>query len=212
MNISRDWKQWRGLALWVVLALPPVRHGLEAAMTLQMLVQIPSLALAGWWLRPLLSGAHVPESLSAWNRNGVSGILLASLTTMVWMLPRSMDAALEVPWVEGAKFFSLPLLIGVPLAISWPCAGFVARGVFLAEVIATAFRLGWLYFISPVRLCSNYQLGDQQWLGRILLVIGASIFLLLAWKLLWGRLDSSPNPSRDNGIWPRPTRKRGLHE
>lgn len=187
MSISSLWKPRLGLALWCVLALPPVQHALEATMTLQMLAQIPLLALAGWWLARFLP-RRLTDSLAAWNRSGISGFVLVSLTAMVWMLPRMLDAALEVPWVTAAKFISVPLLIGVPLAISWPRAGFVARGVFLLEVVATTFRLGWLYLASPVRLCSNYLLSDQQQLGKILLAIGAAITLVLAWKLLCGHI------------------------
>jgi hypothetical protein len=195
MNVWRDRHLWRGLALWCVLGLPPVRHGLEASMTLQMLAQIPLLALAGWWLRPLLPG-RVVDGLAGWNRNGISGIVLVSLAAMVWMLPRAMDAALDVAWVELAKFASVPLLIGLPLSISWPSAGFVVRGVFLVEVIATAFRLGWLYLASPQRLCSNYLLGDQQWLGKIMLGVGAIISLMVAWNLIWGRIAVDRAPPR----------------
>lgn len=180
-------RAWFGAVLWAVLALPPARHLFEATMTLQMLVQIPLLALAGWWLAPVLS-RRVRDALAPWNRSGISGMLLASLMILVWMLPRALDAALETPWVALAKFTSVPLLIGMPLAISWPRAGFVVRGVWLVEGLAMAFRLGWLYMISPVRLCSNYLLGDQQQAGKLMLVIGATICLLLAWKLMWGHI------------------------
>ena len=195
MNLWRNRRLWRGLALWCVLGLPPVRHALEASMTLQMLAQIPLLALAGWWLRPLLPD-RVVEELAGWNRNGISGIVLVSLAAMVWMLPRAMDASLDVAWVELAKFASVPLLVGLPLSLSWPGAGFVVRGVFLVEVIATAFRLGWLYLASPQRLCSNYLLGDQQWLGKIMLGIGAVIGLTVAWNLIWGRMTVGRTASR----------------
>lgn len=39
-----------GAILWMTLIIPPVRHALESTMTLQMLAQIPLLALAGGWL------------------------------------------------------------------------------------------------------------------------------------------------------------------
>ncbi|HET7561336.1 MAG TPA: hypothetical protein VFJ87_03025 [Rhodanobacteraceae bacterium] len=193
------WKRWLGPGLWLALALPPVRHVLEASMTLQMLVQIPLLAVAGGLSWPWLP-RRARDWLDGWNRSGISGIVLVSLVAMVWMLPRSMDAALEVAWVELAKFTSVPLLIGLPLALSWPRAGFVVRGVFLAEVIATAFRMGWLYLVSPVRLCSNYLIGDQRLLGDCLLAIGALTVLLLVWKLMWGRVDIGSLGRRDRPV------------
>lgn len=180
-----------GVVLWVVLAMPPVRHALESMMTLQMLVQIPLLALAGWLLA---SGSPdwLARHIARWNHRGISGLLLASLAGMVWMLPRAMDAALDDPRFAVAKFLSVPLLIGAPLALSWPRAGFVVRGVFLTEAIATALRLGWLYLISPERLCSNYLLGDQQLLGKLLLAVGSAIILFVGWKLMWGHVDARP--------------------
>jgi hypothetical protein len=184
-----------GALLWAVLAVPLARHALESSMTLQMLVQIPLLALAGAWLA---QGApeRLRQRLARWNRSGISGLLLASLAGMVWMLPLMMDAALDDPRVALAKFLSVPLLIGAPVALSWPRAGFVVRGVVLLELIATTFRLGWLYLISPVRLCSNYLLDDQQMLGRLLLAVGASMVLILAWKLMWGHVDTGPADRR----------------
>lgn len=173
-----------------MLLIAPVRHGLESTMTLQMLAQMPLLALAGW-LVAQGTPAWLDEHLKAWNHHGISGLLLASLTGIVWMLPRAMDAALDVPWVTLAKFACLPLLLGAPVALSWPRAGFVVRGVVLLEVIATVFRMGWLYLISPVRLCSNYLVGDQQRLGKLLLVVGFVLVAVLVWKLMWGHIDTA---------------------
>ena len=99
-----------------------------------------------------------------------------------------LDEALDLPWVEVAKFTSVPLLIGLPLALSWPQAGFVLRAAVLVETIATAFRLAWLYLASPVRLCSNYLLDDQQRLGQGLLALGIALCVLLGWKLMWGHI------------------------
>ena len=193
MIVPSRWHPWLGLALWLALALPPVRHVLEATMMLQMLVQIPLLAAAGWWLAPFLTH-RVVHALSGWNRGGISGMLLASFGAVVWMLPRMLDAALENPWVALAKFASVPLLIGVPLAFSWPRAGFVVRGVWLVEILAMTFRLGWLYMVSPVRLCSNYLLSDQQTLGKALLAVGFTVLIALAWELLWGRIQVESRP------------------
>lgn len=188
-----------GAALWAALAVPPVRHALESTMTLQMLVQIPLLALAGGWLAQGAPG-WLDRRLARWNYQGISGLLLASLTGMVWMLPLAMDAALDDPRFTLAKFLSVPLLIGAAVALSWPRAGFVVRGVVLLELTATAFRLGWLYLISPVRLCSNYLLDDQAQLGKLLLAVGVAIVLMLAWKLMWGHIDTGREDREDSRI------------
>ena len=190
-----------GAILWVLLALPPLRHALESAMTLQMLAQIPLLVLAGWCLAHG-TPSRLERRLSQWNHGGISGLLLASLAGMVWMLPLAMDAALDEPRITLAKFLSVPLLIGAPIALSWPRAGFVVRGVVLLELIATMLRLGWLYLISPVRLCSNYLLDDQQRLGRILLVAGFAVLLALVWKLMWGHVDSERTDHDDSPAAP----------
>lgn len=180
-----------GAALWLLLAGPPLRHAFEASMSLHMLVQLPLLALAGAWLGAALP-ARLTQALGRWNQQGISGLLLASFTAMVWMLPRSMDAALQLPLAELAKFVSVPVFIGMTLGLSWPRAGFVVRGVFLVEAIATSLRVGWLYEVAPERLCTNYLVGDQQTLGWLLLAIGASASLLLVGKLVWGRIEVEP--------------------
>ena len=175
-----------GALLWGVLALPALRHPLESSMTVQMLVQIPLLVAIGWWLAGALP-RRAALRLGDWNAGGVTGLVLASMVALLWMLPRALDAAVDIRWVAAAKFASVPLLIGLPLGLSWPRMGFVVRGVFFMEFVATCFRLGWLYLASPDRLCSNYLLDDQQQLGRFLLVIGAEVLLLLMAKLLFGR-------------------------
>lgn len=177
---------WGGLLLWLVLATPVARGFLEASMSLQMLVQMPLLGLAGYLLARQLP-ERVRRVLAAWDRGGVSGLLLASVVSLPWMLPRLMDAALAEPWVELAKFTSLPLLIGLPLALSWPRAGLVVRGVFLMEMVATVFRVGWLYLVAPQQLCVNYLVDDQQRLGTALLVLGVLATLVLACQLMWGQ-------------------------
>jgi hypothetical protein len=187
-------KRWsvpvrRAALLVLVLLAPPVRHGLEATMTAQMLVQLPLLAAAGW----LLSGAVPPRVLARverWSHRGFTGLVLVTVTAAFWMLPRSLDAATSHTLISAAKYLSVPLLIGLPFGVSWPRMGFVVRGVFLVEFVASFFRLGWLYLISPIRLCNNYALSDQQRLGGSMLAIGGGLLVWLAWKLLWGRFES----------------------
>lgn len=182
-------------ALLAVLVVPPVRHVLEASMTAQMLVQIPLLVVAGVLLSRALPG-RLMAAIEPWNVQGVTTLVLAMFASAYWMLPRSLDAAATEPLVAAAKFASLPLLVGLPLAIAWPRMGFIVKGVFLLEGLATLYRLGWLYLVSPDRLCNNYLLDDQQLLGRCLLVLGVALTLAIAGKLLWGRLDFVSAPHR----------------
>jgi hypothetical protein len=164
----------------------PARRTLEASMAAQVLVQLPLLFTAGW----LVSRAMPAGALAAvdrWNRSGVTGVLLATVAAGFWMLPRTLDASTTHPLMAAAKYLSVPLLIGLPFALSWPRIPFVVRGLFLTELVATCFRLGWLYRISPIRLCNNYGLDDQRRLGGRLLVLGGGLLGWLVWKLLWGR-------------------------
>ncbi|MCG3189895.1 MAG: hypothetical protein LKCHEGNO_02422 [Burkholderiaceae bacterium] len=191
-------QRWHGASpavLLAVLVVPPVRHVLEASMTAQMLVQIPLLVVAGVLLSRALPG-RLMAAIEPWNVQGVTTLVLAMFASAYWMLPRSLDAAATEPLVAAAKFASLPLLVGLPLAIAWPRMGFIVKGVFLLEGLATLYRLGWLYLVSPDRLCNNYLLDDQQLLGRCLLVLGVALTLAIAGKLMWGRLDLVSAPRR----------------
>lgn len=172
-------------------------------MTAHMLVQIPLLVVVGWLLVPVLP-ARVAATTADWNHRGITGLVLATLAGAFWMLPRALDAAITDPLVDAAKYLSIPVLIGLTFGLSWPRAGFIVRGVFLLEFIATFFRLGWLYSIWPDRLCNNYLLGDQQRLGHYMILIGATLFFWIAGTLLWGRMDSltqarPPSPRTDAG-------------
>ncbi len=179
--------------LFLVLLSPPVRHGLQATMTTQMLVQIPLLVCVGILVRHALPARALAQTES-WDYRGVTGLTLASIAAAFWMLPRLLDASVTEPAVSVAKDLSVPLLIGLPLAASWPRASFIVRGVLLLELIATCFRMGWLYLVWPGRLCNNYLLDDQERLGWYLVLIGVALCALVAGKLLWGRFDSLPAP------------------
>ena len=139
--------------LLLVLLAPPLRHALQSSMTAQMLVQIPLLAAAGW-LAAMALPARLSAAIGTCNEHGISGLVLATLASAFWMLPRALDAAVTDPSLAIAKYLSVPLLIGLPLALSWPRMGFVVKGVLLLEGIATLLRLGWLYLVSPERLCN----------------------------------------------------------
>lgn len=172
-----------GAGLLLSLATPPARSALESSMAGQMLVQMPLLAMIGAACATALP-ARWRRSIDAWNGGGLPGLLLASLISTYWMLPRALDAALASAAVEAAKFLSLPLLLGVPMGLSWPRLNPIAKGFFLANLISMLGVLGWLYREAPVRLC-NYYLVDQQVIaGNALIAIAiATTGTWFAWAL-----------------------------
>lgn len=158
--------------LVAALALPSLRESLEQLMVTHMLVQIPLLALAG-----AVSAGALPAAwrrrISAWNRGGVSGATLALIASSWWMVPRALDLALSSPAMEVTKFVTLPLLVGLPLRLSWRPLGVMGRGFVLANVLPMWAVVGWMYVVAPVRVC-NFYLLDQQVSAGVGLLIGSA--------------------------------------
>lgn len=173
-------RRWVAALLFVALATPVAREALERVMVAHMLVQIPLLAIAG-----ALGATALPRSLKSrvarWNKSGMSGILLALIASTWWMVPRALDWALASPLMEAAKFVTLPLLVGAPLALSWSSLGTMGRGFVIANVLPMWAVVGWAYIAAPVRVC-NYYLVDQQVIAGVGLIavsvaLGAAIAL-----------------------------------
>lgn len=195
------------IAVLVLLVLPPIASALHARMQLQMLIDVPLLVAAGYALRGVVPHPAW-RALAAWNGNGITGVLLASFAFATWMLPRAMDAATTEPSMRLAQWASIPLLVGLPLGLSWPRMNFVARGVVVSELIAMCFRLGWLYLASPVQLCSSYMLADQRHYGIALLALGTALVAWVAYKLLFGHFTTlAPAGAPGAGTFPPKTNR-----
>lgn len=191
-----------GLALAVLLMLPPLRGALESSMSLHMLVQYPALLLAG-----ALLGAGVPGTmrrwLAAWNALGISGLAACTLVLAVAMIPRVLDLALVDMRVEAVKVAAL-LFAGAVLLPSWRAAGLIVQGFFLGNVLPMTASVGTLYADAPQRLCNAYRLDDQQQLGQALVWI--AIAIALAWLAHAGRrLMAEAPPSAGAGVAAPPT-------
>ncbi len=142
--------------------------------------QIILLVVIGGYLARLL-GEQRSAPVMQVNRFGISGILLALFTLAVWLLPVSLDRALDQPAWTVAKFLTVPLLLGLPLRFSWPHLPSVVRGALWANAISMAFVMGWLYLEAPIRLCNNYLTNEQELLGYLYLATGS---LLCAWWIV----------------------------
>lgn len=183
-----------------LLALPAARGVLEREMVTHMLVQMPLLVLAGIFTASVIP-QRVKVELAHWNRGGIPGALLAVLVSSWWMVPRALDSALASPGAELWKFVSLPLLAGVPIAISWRPLGVIGRGFVVVNVLPMWAVVGWLYIAAPVRVCNYYLLGQQEVAGRGLLwvTIVAAIVLAAVSFRPWpqGAMSGLPGQARD---------------
>lgn len=166
------------LAAWLLLATPLLRDVLESAMYLHMLVQLPLLAVLGA-LVILPWRKHLSPFQHRHDPRGIALLLLAIFMAAFWMLPRSLDAALETTTIELFKFISLPVLVGMPLVLAWSRLHVIARAFVFGNFLSMLAVLGWLYLAAPVRLCNFYADGEQVVTGKLLLLVA------LAGLLLW---------------------------
>lgn len=164
--------------IWYVFVFTPLAEWLESDIRRHMLIQIPVLCVLGF-----VSGVEFnikTDFLNKFDSQGWASVLLASLTIIYWMIPRHLDAAILFDEVSLVKYISLPLLVGIPFAHGWSRISGIFKGMIIIEFIAMLFRLGWLYFESPIRICSSYALAEQNLLGRDFMLI--AVVLILYWS------------------------------
>lgn len=165
--------------LYLVLLLASEK--LELTMVGHVLIQLPLLVICGWLITPSLP-PRWKSAIEKYNEYGIPGILIVTFTVIFWMLPRSLDAALATPFMEFAKFVTLPTLIGIPLALSWPLLTPVTKGFVIGNLLSMLTVLGWLYTQAPIRLCNYYLINQQQQVGTLLLAITVGITLYFTLK------------------------------
>lgn len=171
------------LAIWLVISTTPAAGYLEANIQSHMIIQLPLLGVIGF----LIGGVIITQfgTLTDNKYAGYASVLIALFTTLYWMIPRSLDLALTSAFFAWAKYISIPVLIGMPLAFGWYKVGVIFKGFMIIEFLAMLFRLGWLYKDSPVRLCSSYGLYEQNLLGNYLIVIAFLLSLYWAAKIFF---------------------------
>lgn len=180
-----------GAVLLALPMLPPLRHALEASMTLHMLVQYPTLMMAG-----ALAASTLPAGwrrrLSGWNGLGISGLITCALCLAVLMIPRVLDLAITDPRIEAAKVAAL-WVAGAALIPSWRAGGVLVQAFFLGNVVPMTIVVGTLYRDAPLRLCNAYRLDDQQRLGMAL--VGAAAAAGVAWLVGVALRHRQPAPA-----------------
>lgn len=153
------------------------RDTLERTMWLHMLVQIPLLIASGVIANGVIASRTIsPESWWSrrWNRQGMSGLVLAAGGVAFWMIPRWLDAAVEHAGVDVAKALSL-WAIGVLGARSWRAAGGIVQLFVLGNMAWMTASVGLLLVDAPTRWCVNYGTSDQMVTGYGLLVVTLAV-------------------------------------
>jgi hypothetical protein len=173
-----------GGVLIALLALPAARAWLEVSLVGHVLAQIPLLGLSGW----LLTAAFAPSlerAMGRWNRGGIAGLMVVIFATLFWMLPLSIDRAIQNGSYEVLKFSTVPVA-GAALALSIRRMHPLLVGMFKANLISMLGVLAWLYTAAPVRLCNSYLRSDQETLGIAMAVLSAALATRWASGLLFG--------------------------
>lgn len=174
-----------GLVLLALLAMPALRHRMEAGMASHMLLQFPLLIVAGALLAAACPAAW-RRGLERWNTLGIAGLVASAGVLGLSMVPRLLDLVLVDARVEIAKWLAL-LACGAALRLSWHAAGVVVQGFFLGNVLPMTGVVGILYQNAPQRVCNSYLLDEQLLVGQILvwsaLGIGAGWMALVAWRM-----------------------------
>lgn len=159
---------------WLVLWLPPVRSPLESDMALHMAVQMPLLIALGV-LAAAAARQREPRWLAAADWLGIPGIAAVVLGTSFWMLPRALDQAIADSRVDLVKFLTLPLLVGMPLGLSWRRMPPLGRAFIWANFIPKLGAVGGLYLGAPTRLCAYYRLDQQELAGWTLIAVAVAL-------------------------------------
>ncbi|HJW56971.1 MAG TPA: hypothetical protein VJ577_17020 [Burkholderiaceae bacterium] len=183
--------------LYLLLATPAARTWMEATMASHMLLQMPLLAAIG-----VVSCYLLPERLQNLLLANAGGaipcVLLAFFASSYWMLPRALDAALTNSLNEMAKFFSLPIVVGLPLGLAWKRLKVIGRGFVWTNFISMLVVLGWLYIIAPVRVCNNYLVDQQEDAGWWMVKLALLLFACWFGSLFVGGNSASSEPGAAN--------------
>ena len=160
----------KAVLLFIALCLlPPIATVFESTMIAHMLIQLPLLGLCGGLL--LVENSALYRAANKYDPKGAIALVIGSGWLLFWMLPMNLDFASTDTGYRILKLLTVPLGVGLCLRWAWNRSGMIVRIVVLFEAWAVIARMGLLYLQSPEQLCSNYLIGEQQIVGKILLTV-----------------------------------------
>jgi len=176
--------RWFTVLMPLALLWPALRHAVESRMAMHMLIEFPALLASGWCLQRELVVRHalrrVRHAFALLDWRGWTGVTLASLVAVAWMLPSALDASLLSAQAASAKYASW-WAAGFVLAGSWRRADAEVLLFFAGNLAWMLAAAGMLYLDAPARLCVSYLVDDQRATG-----IGLIAFALLLGALVLG--------------------------
>ena len=172
------------LLILAISLIPDTARVFESSMINHMLIQLPLLAIVGAALVNF-DGRIYRYGVSL-DPHGFIALIAASGGLFFWMLPLNLDLATGDPIYRALKVVTVPLCVGVSLKWVWLRCHPIIKIVVVFEIWAAAARIGWLYLESPGQLCSNYLIGEQQIVGRVLLMLSAVTGVIGLFYIIFG--------------------------
>jgi len=164
-----------------LVSQPMVRDALQASMlthTFGLVFGVIGMGyLAAYGMEVLHSGTR--NDFPELNSMGLGSWLIVLFSLMFWMLPATMDQAVESSAMSWARNINL-LLAGAMLRISLKNAHPFLSLFFAWNLVTMLFIQGLLYLNLPERICNAYLLGDQENTAKAMILIAsiAGLFLI----------------------------------
>lgn len=165
--------------LW--LTVPPLRHLVEASMSLHMLLQLPLLFAAGWAAAASLPRQWV-RRYACVDAHGLTSATLATGISAFWMIPAALDLAVLEPVAAWLKYGSW-MLAGLLLAQGWQRLGAEVSAFFLGNAAWMLITAGLLYRDADTRVCVSYRFDEQAVSGNGLVLWGMVVGGMALWRL-----------------------------
>ncbi len=163
----------------VLLLLPGVRTFVDARMSVLMLVEFPSLVVAG-----CCASTFLPEAtrrvIARCNAMSLVSYSLLLLVSSYWMVPAALDEALTSPTAYFARHVTW-FAVGFLLAIPGHDTKAAVTAFFVGNLAWMTASAGWLYRETEARLCVNYLIDDQLLAGGGLITAALLLLVGLAW-------------------------------
>ena len=172
---------WLFLVFAIAPSLPMFRFSIESSMTFHMVVQIPTLIIAGYLLGMLPLVYQQTTKMPLGLNLSLSLWLWILFTTMFWMLPISLDKALINPYWDVFKITTL-LFSGLLLKHTFTGPRILSL-FFIGSTIMMLFFIGYFYQGSELRLCNSYLIESQQTAGLSLTLLAFSLLFVSLFKI-----------------------------